>query len=252
MRRFRVLITLFSVATFYLGAGAVRADDQLAPGFEFVPPEAKVLLAPLDVELFELSAGGIAEPRADWTALAHEYMDSALVKFGRQAGLKVSRLSEEDADDFTEVLALHAAVARAISLHHGTSGDGPFALPTKHGQLDWGFGDSFAPLREATGADYALFTWMRDSYASSGRKATMVIFAVFGIGIPGGIQVGYATLVDLRTGQVVWFNQMASTHGDLREAEEAVDTVENLLDDFPVPDEEEEDEEEQEQVAKAQ
>lgn len=41
---------------------------------------------------------------------------------------------------------------------------------------------------------------MRDSYASAEHKAAMVALALFGVGIPGGFQVGYASLVDLRSG----------------------------------------------------
>jgi hypothetical protein len=48
-----------------------------------------------------------------------------------------------------------------------------------------------------------------------------------------GIQNGYASLVDLRTGQVVWFNRLISATGDLREAVPAAATVESLMAGFP-------------------
>jgi hypothetical protein len=62
----------------------------------------------------------------------------------------------------------------------------------------------------------------------------MIGMALLGIGMPGGIQVGYASLVDLETGQVVWFNRLARGTGDLREPDSAAETVEALLTDFPV------------------
>ena len=34
--------------------------------------------------------------------------------------------------------------------------------------------------------------------------------ALLGVGLAGGSQTGYASLVDLRTGRVVWFNNLAS------------------------------------------
>ena len=40
-------------------------------------------------------------------------------------------------------------------------------------------------------------------------------------GLAGGSQTGYASLVDLRTGRVVWFNNLARGFGDLREPEPA-------------------------------
>jgi hypothetical protein len=89
-------------------------------------------------------------------------------------------------------------------------------------------------VKKATGARYALFSWLRDSYASAERKAAMIGLALLGIGISGGQQVGYASLVDLETGRVVWFNRLARQSGDLREAESAAETVDALLSEFPV------------------
>jgi hypothetical protein len=89
------------------------------------------------------------------------------------------------------------------------------------------------PLREATGADYALFTWIRDSYASGQRKATMLALALLGAISVGGEQVGYASLVDLRSGRVVWFKRLDRMSGDLREPATAKETVETLLKGFP-------------------
>jgi len=210
---------------------ATAADKFLAPGFTSIPASSDLLLIPLDVELFELGAGGVAEPKADWTAAAGKHMNTALEAFGARLGLKLSHLDEDEADSHAEALSLHAAVAQSISLHHGMAGT--WALPTKAGQLDWSFGDAFADLQRATGADYALFTWARDSYASGGRKAAMVALALIGVGVSGGIQIAYATLVDLHTGRVVWFNQLARGTGDLREATPAAETVETLLRGFP-------------------
>ncbi|MBI2293220.1 MAG: hypothetical protein HYU73_23420 [Betaproteobacteria bacterium] len=88
-------------------------------------------------------------------------------------------------------------------------------------------------IKEKTGADYALFSWIRDSYASGERVATMVVLALFGIGVPGGSQVGYASLVDLNTGRILWFNRLLRASGDLREADKAVETLDTLLNNFP-------------------
>jgi hypothetical protein len=106
-------------------------------------------------------------------------------------------------------------------------------LSTKGKALDWSLGDAVRPLKERTGADYALFTFVRDSYASGERKAAMVALALIGAVSLGGQQEGYASLVDLNTGRVVWFNQISRMSGDLREAQPAVETVETLLKDFP-------------------
>ena len=159
-------------------------------------------------------------------------MKSALL--ARKSSLRAAslELDERDADDFAEVNALHAAIARSIAFHH--FGPNNFRLPTKEGRLDWSMGEAVKPLKARTGADYALFTWMRDSYVSGERVAAVVIMALFGIAMaPGGMQVGYASLVDLNTGQILWFNRLVRGSGDLREADKATETLDALLANFP-------------------
>lgn len=216
----------------FLASTPAYADARnLAPGFTTLAKSATVLIMPPDVELFSISGGGVVEPKADWTAAAHSHIHAALSRKATELGMKTSELPEKDADELAEISALHAAVARSIAFHH--MGMGAMALPTKHGKLDWSMGDAVKPVLEKSAADYALFIWMRDSYASSERVATMVALALLGVGVPGGIQIGYASLVDLRSGQVVWFNRLLRGSGDLREAEPAAETVKALLDQFP-------------------
>lgn len=212
-----------------LGTAQAQEHRNLAPGFAGLPADAKVVITPIDVELFSVSAGGVLEPKADWTEAAQRHMKAALHQRTAGLGQGIAELDSAQADDLAELLNLHAAVARAIATHH----TGPLKLPTKEGKLDWGFGEALQPLQKATGARYALFTWVRDSYASAERKAMMVGLALLGVGVGGGAQVGYATLVDLQTGQVLWFNQLLRATGDLREAEKASESVSALLQGFP-------------------
>ncbi len=203
----------------------------LAPGFTARPALSKLVIVPSDMELFSISAGGVPEPRADWTEAAQKNFKLALDSRRNLLGANSSDMTDAVLDDFAELHALHRAVAEAIFVHHARSG---LKLPTKNEQLDWTLGaDSVKPLKERTGADYALFTWFRDSYASSERKAVMIGMALLGSFQMGGYQMGYASLVDLNTGRVVWFNDLQRMSGDLREASAAKETVEALLKDFP-------------------
>ncbi|HET9023127.1 MAG TPA: hypothetical protein VFN64_01060 [Burkholderiaceae bacterium] len=223
------------VAALVLGFAAMSAGAEapksLAPGFSTLPPNARVLITPIDVELYSISAGGIPEPRADWTTAALANMKKELGRLRERYKGEAVELDERAADDFGELLALHSAVARAISIHHVSGG--MWALPTKGGKLDWSFGDAMQPLQAKTGARYALFVWVRDSYTSGERAAAMALGALFGVAMGGGFQQGYASLVDLETGQVLWFNRLARASGDLREPAKAAETVDALLTGFP-------------------
>ena len=116
----------------------------------------------------------------------------------------------------------------SILQYSRSSGQGP--LRNKHGKFDWSLGPGAEELRKATGADYGLFTYIRDSYASGGRQAMRIAgLLLLGGDIGGGVQIGLASLVDLRSGQVVWHNLLLDQTGDLRNLEGARETAGDLL-----------------------
>jgi len=215
----------------FAGFNAPAPSRNLAPAFTPRQAASTLVLVPADMELFSISAGGIQEPKADWTQAAQRHFKAGLAMQQSLLGEQAVDLSEKDMDDLAQVNALHGAVAESVFLHHMRGG--VLKLPTKNEALDWSLGDAVKPLRDRSGADYALFFWIRDSYASAERKAAMVAMAVLGVGITGGSQVGYASLVDLHNGRVVWFNDLRRASGDMREAKPALETVEALLKGFP-------------------
>jgi hypothetical protein len=205
---------------------AAQSSPNRAPGFDRIEPGAKVLILPPDIELFEVSGGGIFEPRADWTAAAQDHVRAAYRSRYAALGVQVLELQDDGDEAVLELNRLHGAVAGAISSHHF----GMMPLPTKEGKLDWTLGPDVVRLREKTGADYALFTFIRDSYVSADRKAAIVIAALFGVGLAsGGIQFTFNSLVDLRGGRIVWANRLLRGTGDLREAKPAQETVDAML-----------------------
>lgn len=229
--RTRILVAP-ALAAALLAAGAGQAQEaisQLAPGFTLRAAASRLVVIPADMELYSISAGGVVEPRQDWTAAAQKNFSLALAQQRARLGAATTELSAAQLDEFGEIAALHRTVANAIAMHH----HGNLKLPTKADQLDWSLGEAVRPLKERTGADYALFTFIRDSYTSNERKAAMVAMALLGAISLGGEQVGYASLVDLNTGQVVWHNVVNRMWGDLRHAEPANETVEAMLKDFP-------------------
>lgn len=229
----RVALGTAVLSSVLLFTGPVLAQSKnLAQGFSALPKGAKLAIMPIDIELFSISGGGVLEPKADWTESAAKHFKTALLQSKRWQDLTLLEVSEAAAEELSEINSLHAAVARAIGMHHF----GTLPLPTKNGQLDWSMSEAVRLVKQVTGADYAVFSWVRDSYASPERQAAMAAIAILSLGraLPrGGTQLGYASLVDLGTGQVLWFNQLARASGDLREAAPASETVETLLNSFP-------------------
>ncbi|WP_281016780.1 MULTISPECIES: hypothetical protein [unclassified Minwuia] len=105
--------------------------------------------------------------------------------------------------------------------------------PTKQGRFDWSIGKDVRTVADATGARYGLFIFMEDSYSSGGRVALGIALALLGVGIQGGTQIGYASLVDLNTGQIAWFGTIARGSGDLRTEQAAEESVRSLFSTLP-------------------
>lgn len=227
----RITAAALALTALVCAGQALAQSRNLAPGFETLPKGAKVAIMPTDIELFVISAGGVLEPKADWTESASKHFRDALMRKQQGLGLSAVELAQKDADEADEINSLHGAIARSIALHHF----GSLRLPTKDGKLDWSLGEATRSIKKATGADYAFFTWVRDSYASPERVAAMVALALVGVGVGGGMQTGYASLVELDTGRVLWFNRLQRGSGDLREAEKAAETIDSLLNNFPAP-----------------
>ena len=206
---------------------AVAAQPSLAEGFSKLPTGARIVLMPVDVELYEVSGGGSVEPRADWTSAAAAHITTALLR--SRLGPGAHPMPGETDAALTRVMQLHRAVSSAVVIHHY----GSLKLPTKRG-LDWSLGPEASLLAEHGAADYALFVWMRDSYASAARKATIAVAAAVFLPVFGGAQSGYASLVELRSGRIVWFNRLSRMSGDLRDQAAAQETVAALLDGFPL------------------
>jgi len=130
-------------------------------------------------------------------------------------------------NDYT---ALFKAVAFAAFNHKMFPGN---RLPTKKGDFDWTLGSGAAQLKPL-GGDYGLFFYTYDSYGSTGRKVAQVLGVLLGAGlIPAGVHVGYAGLVDLTTGDLVYLNADLGIGGDPREPAGAEKRIAQLLEDFP-------------------
>lgn len=207
----------------------VRKNTSAA--FDWSSSTRRVVLVEPDVELGALEAGGGFEPRADWTASAHKFIYDDVAAHLQQKGAELVGADHLTDPHEVQIAKLHGAVGQAILLHLYNAA---LKLPSKGDALDWSLGPGAAALKNHYGADYALFVYIRDSYTSTGRALLMIGAAMFGVGVQGGQQTGFASLVDLRTGNIVWFNRIISGTGDLRTAAPAQKTVDDLLKDLPI------------------
>jgi hypothetical protein len=229
-----------------VSAGACVQTQQYAD-VQFTPPQGdyKLLVLRPDVTVGSITTGGMTEPRADWTDQARASIVEAIRAQQATRGGNVTfverrnQLPNVTPEELADVERLNAAVAESIVVHKYL-GD---YLPTKRGKgLDWTLGQQAVRLGQKTGYDYALFLHAEDQVASGGRIALGVLglagcivgFCAPNIG--GAQQIDYASLVDLKTGEVVWFNVVIAgsqvpgiKFGDLRTPAGAAQMVDRLL-----------------------
>jgi hypothetical protein len=214
---------------------------------QFTPPEGdyKLLVLRPDVTVGSLTTGGMVEPRAEWTDQARANIIAALRAQQASRGGNITIIEHRNAlpgvpeQELADVERLNFVVDESI-VEHKYLGD---YLPTKRGRgLDWTLGSDAVRLGQKTGYDYALFLHAEDQVASTGRIALGVLGlagCIVGFCAPnvgGAEQLDYASLVDLKTGEVVWFNVVDAASqvpgikfGDLRTPQGAAQMVERLL-----------------------
>jgi phage-related tail protein len=186
---------------------------------------------PLDVQLSLLTAGGVQEPSAEWTETATQLLAAAISDYGKARGIVAvpfdeARLAGDEVDTALQLVKLHGLVGRSITVYQLSDGA---QLPTKADSFDWSLGPQVEVIGRTQQADYALFIFLRDSYASGGRVAATVLGAMVGVALPAPAQIGFASVVDLKTGNVARFNLVRRLTGNVRTPEGARETVQELL-----------------------
>lgn len=206
-------------------------------------PVTVVIMRP-DVTVSQLQTGGLAEPNADWTSQARVNIAKA---FGEElASRKINfrmmddRLGTGAASDAEERVAqysaLHESVAVAILAQK--FGLGADKLPSKRDDFRYTLGPQAHALADLSGANYGLFVETIDEFSSAGRKTTQAIGALgclIGacVIIHGGVHDAYVSLVDLQTGEVVWFNLARGSQGDVRQEDGARSLAKAVLSGMP-------------------
>ncbi len=219
-------------------AVAPTADAQAVPTVAKIAKPAEgtsVLIVLPTVSLGLLTASGSTDPKQEWSENAQKFLNTALVKSLEARKYKTTGVDVTTFEDPSalQLLKLNDAVTQSIGMNKFVK------LPTKP-TFDWTLGSGASKLIPATTDPapppaYALFLNASGNYQSGGRAALNVGMALLGGPIITGSQVMYGTLVDLKTGQVVWFEVMVVPSGtDIRTADGAYDAAIKLLQKLPL------------------
>ncbi len=241
MTLIRARVAVF-LALAFVFAAPIAAQERTAvrQGFVLEANSGKrILVFRPSVNVGAQSTGGLFEPNAEWTELAKVNIEHSLAEFHSRLGNEIVIAPEaygDDARNLEEHVALFAAVAGAVMEYQFFVGN---RLPTKKrdnsdGVFDWSLGPTVSTLPGADDADYALFIYNKDAYGSTGRKILQVVALLGpGIAVQSGEHAGFAGLVDLKTGDLLWLNADGQMGGDVRELEGSKKRVRQLLEEFP-------------------
>lgn len=202
-------------------------------------PLQQVVLLPVDVDVYEMSTGGVKEEVPEWSESAETNVRNALlVSTGAGDGCCVTRhvdtssLTPEEREMLEEHLALFNAVATSALWASLTANT---AWHSKAEHFDYTLGRGLDFLKAKYGIDAGLIIVGEDVVSSSGRKTTAFLGAIMGVAVPLGHSVLMGGLVDFSTGDLLWMNHVVSVAGqsDLRDSGSCLEMARSLMKDYP-------------------
>jgi hypothetical protein len=207
-------LLLVAACTTTTASGARARSDAASR----LPAIHTAALVSLDVKEYEVSAGGIAEFKEEWSTAARQALETALVAQFKSHAIELRRVEAgpDTAEEVNDLRALTQAINASV-----------LQFPRK--EFDYSLGP-VAPLAERYGADALVFVWARGRLVTGGRK---VLAAIAGSGETDAGQVTI-TIVD-RSGDVLWFNTRGrrGDRADLRLDGSAAELMQAMVSDLP-------------------
>lgn len=230
----RIALRAICVATaLALASCTTTVPKSLSGDLPTPPPASNVLVVKPDVHLAILNAGGTTEPKADWSNSAQANLNKAFTEYLSSKKFVPQPYDFGAAEGRPDqLIKLHGAVGQSILMHSY----GVFPLPTHpRAEFKWTLGPGTKVIADTSHARYALFITAQGTYASAGRVAAQMGLAILGVGIPLGSQQMYASLVDLQSGDVIWFNvAVAGPSADMRTEAGAKSLITSLMTKSPL------------------
>lgn len=218
---------------------AVAAEPPAPVAVQPAPGAKRIVMLPVEFTVYQKSVAGV-EAVPDWTETAKYALGDAAIRMLQQDDrFQVVALPELDGETqglLREHVELFKVIGNTVTsmLQYGGK-----AWAEKKTNFDYTLGDGLGFLAEAAGADYA-FLIAGAQLAQTGGAVflELLITAAGGYGGGGGTFV-FAGIVDLRNGDVKWFNHRSGaqvfgmTGTDVRKPETALEVVTQMFSGFP-------------------
>lgn len=218
------------------GVSGAEAETWRRGGFRFAEGGAvRIIVFEPEVLVGSIDMGGVEVIDPDWTAAARAKLASQIEARQRALGNEIvflPHLTGEEEKLVADYKALFRVVASAAEAHEIQPGK---ALPAKPQGATWTLGPGAARIGAIGGGGYALFVISYDAFGTGPRKFLRVLTGEAAAAMlkGSGIHRSYAALVELSSGDLVWFNSDPQAGGDPRTDEGAAKRVRQLFGDFP-------------------
>lgn len=179
----------------------------------------KILVVDAQIQVHELSAGGVAQKVPSLTREASALFDgalrAALASRRDLAPVPMPKLAEAEQDEFDDMVAVFDVVAGDAFTN---TQPGRIGWEDRAARFDYTLGLGLPWLRTRTGADALLLTYGFDYQSTGGRKAMAVMGALMGVALPTGYARVRCALLDLVTGDILWLHSEGTGTGNLTDA----------------------------------
>jgi len=203
------------------------ADNQPLSGLNGTAQSAKtVVLAPPEIRVYEISAGGVPELMDEWSAKETENVTRSLFSHFSSTKRKISMLKpDSDTDrELKEVRALLNVISQSKALETNSASVG-----------------SLESILQDSGGDALLIVQGVDQFATAGKKALNVFGTI--TGIAASALTGVAIIPNMegtllrmsladRNGTIIW-HYLQRGGADLRDQANCNEVVNLMLENFP-------------------
>jgi len=219
--------------------GAVAADANTRVHWRLAEPgqsqaPRKVLILDSQIEVHELSAGGVTQKVPQLTREASAHFDGALRRALASrtdfVAVPMPALSETEQDEFDDTIATFNVVAGEAFAY---TQPGLAGWEDRAARFDYTLGFGLPWLQARTGADALLVTYGIDYQSTGSRKAMAVMGALVGVGLPTGYARVRCALLDLATGDILWLHSEGTGTGNLTDTETMRGIVDKTLATLP-------------------
>lgn len=205
----------------------------------------KIAILPPRIDVSEIGAGGIVEKIDDWSQKAVDNVFAAIeAELKARSGVESRRITLETLPDnlkseLQEAQLLFDAVNNSVLLH--IYGPPPHRFEEQLVQFNYSLGSETARL-QVDDVDALLMLKGFDQISSAGRKTfqTTAVLAAAALGVllipQMGATVMSAALVDVRSGDILWYNfDRSEGANDLRDPNSAALFVKSLFSQLRLP-----------------